>query len=143
MYRSGVKGIALFLVVVSVLFLACEKEVKINLNTGPAKLVVDGQIETGGVPLVILTKSIGYFSKIDLGTLENSFVHGATVTVSDGLSSVSLKEYSLDTGINGTNKFFLYSVDTAGPAALNFRGVLDGNYLLTIQYEGYTYESVT
>jgi hypothetical protein len=64
---------------VCLFYLSCEKEVDINLNTGEPKLVVDGQIETNNYPLVILTKSIGYFSKIDLSTLQNSFVHGAVV----------------------------------------------------------------
>ena len=50
-------------------YLSCEKEVDINLNTGEPKLVVDGQIETGGPPIVIISKSIGYFSKIDLSTM--------------------------------------------------------------------------
>ncbi len=137
------RGALLLSVVVILLYSSCEKEVNINLNTGEAKLVVDGQIETDGYPLVILTKSIGYFSKIDLSTLQNSFVHDAVVTVSDGGNSIKLREYSLDTGLNGSNKFYLYSIDTSDPRAFSFRGIPEHYYKLTIEYEGKTYESTT
>ena len=131
------------LLIGSLLVHSCEKEVSINLSTGESKLVVDGQIETNGYPLVILTKSIGYFARIDLSTLENSFVHGAVVKVSDGSKSITLKEYSLDTGINGTNKFFLYSIDTSDPSAFNFIGITEHFYKLTVEYQGKVYESTT
>jgi len=124
-------------------FSSCEKEVHINLNTGAPKLVVDGQIETNGYPVVILTKSIGYFSKVDLSTLENSFVHGAIVKVSDGATEITLKEYSLDTGVNGTNRFYLYSIDTSDAASFSFKGVPEHYYSLTVTFEGKTYTSTT
>ena len=120
------KFLLLFLSFTSLIFIfSCEKEVSIDLNTGPAKLVIDGQIETGGYPLVVLTKSIGYFSTIDLSTFENSFVHGATVKVSDGITTIKLKEYTLDTGIAGANKFYIYTIDTSDPVAFDFKGVTE------------------
>ncbi len=127
----------------SLLFFSCEKEVNINLDSGPSRLVVDGQIENGGYPLVILTRSIGYFSRIDLSTLENSFVHDAQVTVSDGIKSIALKEYAVDTGLGGTNKFYLYTIDTATPGGLNFRGEFEKSYTLSIMHEGKDYQAVT
>lgn len=120
---------------------ACEKEVDIPISTGKAKLVVEGSIETGLPPYVILTNTVGYFSKIDLATLENSFVHGAQVSVSDGVSTIQLREYSLDTGT--ANKFYLYSVDTADPASLAFTGKVGGTYQLRIRYEGREYTAST
>ena len=135
--------LAVAFLTLSIFYISCEKEVNIDLNTGEPKLVVDGQIESGGPPVVILTKSIGYFSKIDLSTLENAFVHGAVVKVSDGNTTITLKEYSLDTGVNGFNKFFLYSIDTADFTALNFKGVTEQYYKLSIEYEGKTYEATT
>lgn len=128
---------------VSLLTVSCEKEVNIDLNSGTPRLVLEGQIEQNGYPFVVLTKSIGYFSKIDLSTLENAFVHDALVEVSDGNTTVRLKEYSLDTGVGGANKFFIYTVDTADPVATNFRGRLESSYTLTVQVEGKTYDAVT
>lgn len=142
--RKMLQNVSFGLLIVLAFFCSsCEKEVHINLNTGASKLVVDGQIETNGYPVVILTKSIGYFSKVDLSTLQNSFVHGAIVKVSDGAAEITLKEYSLDTGINGTNIFYLYSIDTSDPASFNFKGVPEHYYSLTVTFEGKTYTSTT
>lgn len=132
----------LFVIAVTGL-LSCEKEVNIHLKNGASKLVVDGQIENGNYPLVILTKSIGYYSTIDLSTLENSFVHGAVVKVSDGKDTITLREYSIDTGFNNLNKFYLYTIDTSTPSAFNFKGVTEKTYYLSINYDGKTYESAT
>ncbi len=119
---------------------SCEKEVKIDLKNGDSKIVIEGYMENGLPPYVFLTKSIGYFAKIDLNTLQNSFVHDAQITVSDGIQSVTLKEYSIDTGING-NKFYFYTLDTS--AGSFFTGVLEKSYTLKVIYDGKTYEAVT
>lgn len=120
----------------------CEKEVKINLNSSPPRLVVEGFIEKDNPPIVVLTKSIGYFSKVDLSTLSNSFVHDAHITVSDGARTITLREYHVDTA-NG-NKLYFYTLDTAGGIGTNyFRGETGKNYKLVIESEGKTYESTT
>jgi hypothetical protein len=132
----------LFIVVFFVFsILSCEKEVHINLNSGEPNLVVEGTIETDLPPYLFLTKSIGFLSKIDLATLEGSFVHGAVVKVSDGVTTIQLKEYSLDTG--GTAKFYFYSVDTADANSLNFKGKINTSYSLSIDYDGKNYTAIT
>lgn len=128
-------------------FLSCEKEVHINLNTGEQRLVVEGGIETNLPPIVLLTKSIGYFQDIDLETLQNSSVHGAEVYVSNGEKTVRLKEYSVDTGNNGY-KFYYYSLvdinnPVLPPADSLIVGELEKAYKLTIKVDGETYESTT
>ena len=144
MFPGKVPGpFSLLLVVFTLFSTSCEKEVNINLSTGSPKLVVDGQIETNGYPFVILTRSIGYFSRIDLATIENNFVHGAVVTVGDGTSSIRLREYSVDTGFGGGNKFYFYSIDTADAAALSFKGIAGRTYTLKIESEDKVYESAT
>ncbi len=121
-------------------FTSCEKVVNVHLSPTPPALVVQGQIETGLPPVVILTTSISFFSKIDLTTLQNSFVHGATVTVSDGSRTMNLKEYYLDT--LGTNKIYYYTLDTTNLGNI-FVGQVEHFYTLTIIYNGKTYTSVT
>ena len=86
---------------------SCQKEVHINLGTSPTQLVVEGQIETGQPPYVILTSTLSFFSNVDLSSLEKSFIHGANVQVSDGSKTITLKEYTIDTG--SSNKFYIYS----------------------------------
>ncbi|HTN45904.1 MAG TPA: DUF4249 family protein [Flavipsychrobacter sp.] len=114
----------------------------INLSSGEPKLVIDGRIETDGYPFVVLTRSVGYFSRIDLTTLENTFVHNAVVTVSDGSKTIQLKEYSIDTGLVGT-KFSFYSIDTGDATSFNFKGKAETYYTLKIEAEGKTYNSIT
>jgi len=122
-------------------FSSCEKEVNFNLPTDiTEKLVVEGRIEAGQPPFVLLTKSLGFFSKIDLGNLQNSFIHGATVKVSDGTRTIQLREYNIDT-LN--NRYSFYTVDTANVADLTFLGVQGKSYKLTIDYQGKTHEAST
>lgn len=121
--------------------ISCEKEVNFNLPQSVSeKIVVEGTIEKGSVPFVLLTKSIGFFSKIDLSSLEEAFIHGADVKVSDGTRTVTLKEYSIDTL---GNIFSFYSVDTANPIDFSFIGVEGKAYSLTINYDGKEYTSTT
>ena len=121
-------------------FVSCQKEVHINLASGPPQVVVQGAVETGLPPYVILTSTIGFFSNITLATLESSFLHGATITVSDGTNTVPLREYTIDTGNN--NKFYIYSVDTANLGNIMI-GQVGKFYTLSITYNKVTYTSVT
>ncbi len=126
--------------IVLVSLLACEKEVDIDLgNNAPAKIVIEGGIENNTPPFVIITKSIGYFSTIDLNTLQNSYVHNAKVTVSDGTTVYPLKEYEIDTAGTG-NKFYAYSIDTSQGFLL---GQFEKFYSLRVEVEGQVYEATT
>ncbi len=81
------------LLVVYCLFTSCEKEIAIDLPVPPPKIVVDGKIEPGTPPYVILTFNRPYFGPADINTIQNSFIHNASVTVSDGSNTVVLSEY--------------------------------------------------
>jgi len=123
-----------------VTFVSCEKEVHINLGSSPSQVVVEGAIETNVPPYVILTSTISFFSDVSLTTLQNSFLHGANIKVSDGTDTITLKEYSIDTGLN--NKFYVYTIDTAALPNIML-GQVNKFYTLTIVYNGKTYTSVT
>ena len=64
--------------------IGCEKKIDFKLHDQSDKLVVEGIIENGQPPTVILSKSVGYFSEISADILNNSFVHGAEVFVANG-----------------------------------------------------------
>ncbi|MBL7718288.1 MAG: DUF4249 domain-containing protein [Flavipsychrobacter sp.] len=132
-------ALAVFLFSAS-LFISCEKEIKLNLSTGDPALVVEGQIETGLPPFVMITKTFGFFSKVDLATLEGSFVHDALVTITDGSILDTLREYTLDS--SGV-KFSFYSIDTATLSNAILQGEVDKNYTLSISYGGKTYQATT
>lgn len=122
------------------LITSCQKEVKVNLATTPPKLVVQGQIENNLPPIVLLTTSVGFFSSVDFSTLQNIFVHDATVRVTDGRDTVRLREYSIDT--MGGTMFYLWSIDTNSGSRF-FTGELERYYTLIIDYKGTTYTSTT
>lgn len=153
MFKNIFNSNSLILIRIAVLFcvvgtfLSCEKEVYIELDTGEQYLVIEGGIENDLPPIVLLTKSIGYFEKIDLETLQNTSVHDAEVYVSDGIKTVRLKEYSADTGNNGF-KFYYYSlIDINNPVLPPADSIIIGEfekaYTLTVTVDGETYTSTT
>ena len=79
-------------------FISCEKEVEVDLPETEAKLVVEGVIEQGQPPIVLLTKSQSYFAPTDLGSIANIFVKDAVITVNDGTTTVTLSDV---TGVIG------------------------------------------
>ena len=74
---------------------SCEKDIDIKLKTTDEKIVVEGAIEQGIPPYVILTKSVGFFAPTDLASYKNSFIKNAIITVSDGTTSVVLDTFNL------------------------------------------------
>jgi hypothetical protein len=134
------KKILLSFIVAALLLSSCEKGVQFKLDEVSAKLVVEAIIENGQAPVVYLSKSQGYFSKIDLNTLANSFVRNAEVYVSNGTLTHKLKEYAVPVG--GGYHFYYYSIDSSSLATA-FVGQLNKSYSLRIISEGKEYTSTT
>ncbi len=118
---------------------ACEKEVHIQPANAVSQLVVEGKIEQGSYPVVILTHSLGYFTALDPAQLQNSFVHGATVTVTDDGKSYDLREYSQQ--IQGATIYY-YTADSTRLYTLR-TGTPGHTYGLEIVAEGQTYTATT
>jgi hypothetical protein len=128
------------LVLAGIFLIGCEKKVDFKLHDQPDKLVVEGIIENDQPPVVILSKSVGYFSKISADILNNSFVHGAEVFVSDGTRTHKLKEYSRSLGNNIS--LYYYSIDSSNLGTA-FVGQLNHSYSLRIISEGKEYTATT
>lgn len=79
-------------------FMACRKDVNVKMPEYKEKLVVEASIETGLVPVVLLSTSVPYFGSFDYKTPEKAFVKGAFVTVTDGVTVDTLKEIDPTTG---------------------------------------------
>lgn len=122
------------------IFSSCEKTVDFKLDDVSPKLVVEATIENDRPPLVYLSKSLGYFSRINLDSLSNSFVHGAEVYVSNGMLTHKLKEYWIPAG-NGLSIYY-YTIDSTNPATA-FLGELNHNYTLRIITGGKEYSAIT
>jgi hypothetical protein len=118
---------------------SCEKTININTDATPPKLVVDANIENDIAPTVVLSSSFGYYENIDSTVLQNSFIHNAIVTVSDGSKTHQLKEYKVSVS-NGS--LYYYSSDPANPTTF-MKGALGKQYELKITYQNQLYSSTT
>jgi len=128
------------IIILSLHFFSCERAIDFDLKEPEPKLVVEATIENNGPPVVILSRSINFFSKIDGATLSNTFVHNAEVFVSNGISIHQLKEYSMAVG--GGFAFYYYSIDSSNlPTA--FFGELNKQYSLRIIADGREYTAST
>jgi len=70
-----------YLFLLSIILLSCQEEITLDLPQAQTKLVVQGAIENGFPPYVILTKNQGYFEPLDSITINNLFVTDASVSV--------------------------------------------------------------
>ncbi|MFZ9241127.1 MAG: DUF4249 family protein, partial [Chitinophagaceae bacterium] len=118
-------------------FVACEKDIELKLDPSENRLVVDASIENERPPIVFLSKSIDYFSKIKPDILSASFVTNASVTISDGKQEVKLVEETI-TDTSG-NRIIYYTT----PRGSLFVGKLKTTYNLKIQVGSDTYTSTT
>lgn len=122
------------------LLVGCEKAIDFELDETPDKLVVEATIENGEPPVVVLTKSLNYFSQINPQLLAGSFVHDAQVEISNGVKTHRLKEYS--TPLGGGYNLFYYSIDSSNLSSA-FTGTLNTSYSLRISSEGKEYTATT
>jgi len=65
----------------ALLFFSCKKTVEIDLPEVEQSFVVEGTIEKGRQPMVILTETQGYFDPASAESIFGTFVHAATVEV--------------------------------------------------------------
>lgn len=119
------KKIFYILSILSILSLiSCEEVVNVDLDTAPAKLVIDASINwekgtPGNLQTIKLTTTTGYYSNVIPS------VSGATVFIT-----------------NSTNTVFSFVEETANTGEYicnNFVPVIDETYVLTVNYAGQTY----
>lgn len=126
----NIKAFYIFLFSSLVLLLSCERTIDLSIHNQKPKLVVDANIENNMAPLVVLSTSLNYFSTISPQELSASFVHNATITVSDGSKSVQLVEYDYtdSTGFH----FYYYTIDYTNAAQILI-GDFNTSYNLNIR----------
>lgn len=115
-----------------------------NITQGSNDIVVEGVIESGQLPYVTLTNSIGFFDNIDLNSIQ--YVKDAYVSITDLTNgkSITLKEYTIDTTIGSNHfSFSLYGPDVNDPEAMLFRGSEEHTYKMTIRAQGKLCEAYT
>jgi hypothetical protein len=130
-----------WLALLPILFaLACEKPIDFSPRNPEPKLVVDATIESGNYPIVYLSRSLSFFSRISVDQLANSAVKGATLQLSNGTSTFPLLEYEIP--LDDNYSLVYYAFDTLNPSA-SFRGVEGETYTLTISADGQEYSATT
>ena len=82
------------LLVVSLLMVlsACEKDITVDLPEAEPKVIVEGYIAAGEPAYVFLSRLTSFFEPTDSLALLESAIRGATVVVSDGITSDTLLE---------------------------------------------------
>lgn len=123
----------------TLLFSGCERDIDLPLRQASDALVVEATIENGKPPIVFLSTSYNYFSKITPALLAASFVHGARIVIKSGIDSAVLREYNYAVG---TSSIYFYTLDTARGARL-LLGQLLKSYTMTIAAGGKSYSSQT
>jgi hypothetical protein len=139
--------------IMTIACISCVKTIHIDLQQQEPKLVIDGTIESGLPPYLFLSHSLNFFSTINKEELEKSYVHDALVTVSDGQTIDTLREYNYTDSSGFT--YYLYTTDTTGlnfdllefdttTLKKNFIGRFNTNYTLTVKTkEGHSYTAKT
>ncbi|TVR78751.1 MAG: DUF4249 domain-containing protein [Chitinophagaceae bacterium] len=79
------------------MFYACSTEIDLNLPDPEPRIVVEGYIENGRQPFVLLTRNAPYYGDLDLNDLDSYLVRNAVVKVkSEGVEEI-LPEICLST----------------------------------------------
>lgn len=137
------------------LLTCCTKEVNIDIPPHDELIVIDGSIETGQPPIVFVTKTHDIYSPTNFDAFLSGFISGATVTVSNGTSTIVLDELCSNNLPPGTEQMAadLLGIPVDQLASLNICaytsfdqsiwGEVGKTYDLTVSYDGNTYTSQT
>lgn len=123
----------LFLLSIVFLFLySCTEKIDVKLPNSDKKIVIEGSIENGKFPEVIITRTIPLFSSVPNTNINDFYVLDAQVYVSDGI-------------ITDTLHLMIDSSSSIGVIYTGFKiiGQTGRTYFLTVVQEGKTYTSFT
>lgn len=119
---------AFSMLIVAIGIFSCTKDVDVVVPDYQQKLVVEGAVEPGISPYVILSWTIPYFGNVQYQDVEQYMVNEALVTVNDGFTTDTLIQ-----PIAGQPYY----------VGLNMIGVTGRTYNLSITVNGKTYTSST
>lgn len=142
-----------FTIVLAFSLYSCSKPVKVDIPGFEEKVVIEGSIETGSFPFVLISKTKNVYKSISQVEALGSYLTGAKVWVSDGTTTIQLTEIctnNLPAGMDTTVANFLgIPVELMSQVVVcayvgldnNFKGEVGKNYHLTVEFEGQTYEA--
>jgi len=83
---------AFIALLVGLFLISCQKQVEVDLPDVEQSYVVEGIIETGSPPIIILTQTQGYFDPASAESIFGAFVNGATVEVTNNGVTYPMQE---------------------------------------------------
>lgn len=116
--------------VLAVLGLAgCEKDINIDIPEAEPQYVVEGYVEPGTNPYVLLTKTVPYASATDQNSLSKVVVHNPTVIISDGNITDTIQQ------LDGVGSLLYVSTKITGKTGgtYSLKIILPNNKVLSAQ----------
>ncbi|MFT7298711.1 MAG: hypothetical protein ACI81S_001387 [Sphingobacteriales bacterium] len=83
---------AIFFLGLALIIGGCEEVIDVDFPESERVLVMEGFVESGQFPYVILSQSLGFFAKIDTTAFIESGVTGADVYISDGTQRIKMTQ---------------------------------------------------
>lgn len=137
--------------------ISCEETIILDMPEVEEKIVVEGYIELGFPPYIILTRSLPYFSTIDPSMISNLIVHGANVSVDDknqgksfDLVEIYLKDIKDSMLLDFAKDLFKVPFPDSAIIAnlsiytsIEFIGQTNNEYTLNITVEDHVIQAVT
>lgn len=81
----------LFVLLLSIGFISCEKNIDVNFPPGELPYVIEGYIENGTIPLISISRGVSFLKSISSDDFNNLFVKNAVVSISvDGAAPETL-----------------------------------------------------
>lgn len=143
------------LIAAAALMTACEKEITVDLPVTEPRIVVEGSIETGERPFVLLSRTQSYFAPTSVESLSDVYVTDGVVTIFDGVTTHTLdkicsatlseQELELAAELTGIDIDLLRQVNICAWTSLDgsLRGENGRTYRLDVQADGKTLTSTT
>ncbi|MEZ4739604.1 MAG: DUF4249 domain-containing protein [Flavobacteriales bacterium] len=137
------------------LLIACEKEITVDLPITEQSVVVEGNIENGQPPFVLLSRTQSYFAPTSTASLADVFITDGVVTVFDGVTTHTLsmicsgelseEELQIAAEATGISIDLLRSVNICAWTVLDgsLVGEVGRTYQLNVQADGKTLTSTT
>lgn len=131
-------AILIGLLFTAIVLVSCEKEITVNFPSGEPVVVIEGYIENGQPPYVFLTNTIPFLGNISAAEYMKYFISGAVITVFDGTTTDTLREYKTPQGIT------VYSLDTANIfQSAKLLGKVGKTYTLVVKTDGRSFTAST
>ena len=135
------------------LFTSCEKEIEVDLPETEPRVVVEGYIETGAPPVILLTRTQGYFAPTSITSIASSFISEADVVINDGNTSFTLtkicssaltpEQLELAASLTGFDVGLLASANICIWTSTELFGENGHTYQLNVQTDGKQLSSIT